>query len=753
MGKRPAAALKRDRAGAQGQSIGARIPLSALRERLDAGSAGAHWSVDADHVPGRGLVQLAGREVSFPLRLGGPVSLHGRVRLLPHDWRDGSAAARASIAVTQADGTRHEIWTGLLASAAAQGHPDGLALHCELPPSTTALLLNVQQHDPRDGRSVGRVIWIEPEIIDPSAVPDPVPQPDDRLDQRPTAPAPTSEPLISVLTPVHDPPLEMLEEAIASVLHQTFSNWELCLVDDGSRKPEIIAALQRHAAGDPRIHLLRRDSAGGISTATNAALELATGQYIALLDHDDTLEPTALELVANKLNDDPTLDMIYTDEAVVSEAGTVARIHKPDWSPENMTALMYTCHLGVYRRRLACEIGGFRPAFDGCQDYDFVLRLVEHSDRIAHIPQILYHWRAHASSTAGGDGAKPYAYLAQPRAIAAHLERVGAGDAQVLFGAAAGVHRIVYPAHDAVTVSLVLAVSDERGLSDAARSWLAQPHRNWQVVLAGPPDVLPACAAALQAAGVEQSRTTMLPIAPGTDRAQALASAAAAARTDHLLLMQVPIVGLTHDWLRRLLGYSIQQGIAAAGPMLLAPDGRILTAGVSIPEGIPLHLLHGLEVTAGSDIVMNLSAVSDVLLTTRGTYDQLDGLRPQLRELALIDFCLRATEVGQRIVSVPDARVRATSTEYVVNDIPTLWQLRRNWWRSHTYDPYYSRYYRHDRGDYRLSEASRYPAEPAHNAEAPIPAINLGARSASTLNPRLLVGIVAEDSPGEIAVR
>ncbi len=599
------------------------------------------------------------------MRLGGPVSLHGRVRLLPHDWRDGSAGVRASIAVTQADATRHEIWTGLLASAAAHGHPDGFELHCELPPSTTALLLNVQQHNPRDGRSIGRVMWLELELVDPGAGPDPFPQSNDKTDQRPTAPASSSEPLISVLTPVHDPPLEMLQEAIASVQHQTFTNWELCLVDDGSRKPEIIQALQHHAASNPRIHLLRRDSAGGISTATNAALHQATGQYIALLDHDDTLEPNALELIAAKLHDDPTLDMIYTDEAVVSDEGAVARIHKPDWSPENMTALMFTCHLGVYRRRLALEIGGFQPAFDGCQDYDFVLRLADRSDRIAHIPQILYHWRAHASSTAGGDAAKPYAYLAQPRAIADHLARTGAGDAKVLFGPDPGVHRIVYPVNDSLSVSLVLAVTDDRGLSDAGRSWLAQPHHSWQVVLAGPPAALAACAAALRAAGVKQSRTTMVPVAPGTDRAQALASAAAAASADHLLLMQVPIVGLTYDWLRRLLGYSAQPGIAAVGPMLLAPDGRILEAGIAIPAGIPLHLLHGHNPAAASDIVMNLSALDDVLMTSRGTYEQLGGLHPELGALALIDFCLRAIDAGQRIVSVPDARVRATTSEYI----------------------------------------------------------------------------------------
>ncbi|MGO9752688.1 MAG: glycosyltransferase family 2 protein, partial [Solirubrobacteraceae bacterium] len=658
--------------------------------------------------------------------------LRGRVRLVPRDWRDGSAAARASVAIAAADGTQQELWSGLLPAATEHGYPEGLALHCELPARATALLLNVEQHNARDGRSVGRAMWLDVQITDPLAGSDPLPQQTgadtaplqtnaDTLprqndadpippqgtatDHQASLPTQTSEPLISVLTPVHDPPLEMLEQAIASVLQQTFTSWELCLVDDGSRKPEIIAALQRHAAGDPRIHLVRRDTAGGISTATNTAIDLATGQYIALLDHDDTLEPDALQLVAQKLHQDPTLDMIYTDEAVVSQDGAIARIHKPDWSPENMCALMYTCHLGVYRRRLAVEIGGFKPAFDGCQDYDFVLRLVERSDRVAHIPRILYHWRAHASSTAGGDAAKPYAYITQPHAIAAHLTRVGAADAQVLFGPHPGVHRIVYPVNDTRTVSLVLAVSSDEPLTEAARSWLAQPHQSWEVVLAGPPDALAACAAALQAAGIESERRTLVPIAAGIDRAHALATGAAAAQMDHLLLMQAPIVGLTHDWLRRLLGYSDQPGIAAAGPLVLASDGRILQAGIAIPEGIPLHLLQGLHAAAGGPTVMNLSAVSDVLITPREAYDQLAGLRPAFGELALIDYCLRASDAGLRVVTLPDARVRVTTTEHVINDLPRLWQLRRNWRRTHTHDPYYSPNYRRDRGDYALADA------------------------------------------------
>ena len=177
-----------------------------------------------------------------------------------------------------------------------------------------------------------------------------------------------------------------------------------------------------------------------------------------------------------------------------------------------MSALMYTCHLGVYRRTLPVDIGGFRSQFDGCQDYDFVLRLMERTDRITHIPRILYHWRAHAMSTAGGD-AKPYAYLAQPGAIADHLERSGV-DAEVQFTHVPGIHRIVHRVRPSTSVDIVLAIGDARGLAEAAASWLTQPHPTWSVVLAGAAETLEAAIAALASAGVAESRITAVPSQP-----------------------------------------------------------------------------------------------------------------------------------------------------------------------------------------------------------------------------------------------
>ena len=692
------AAARLPRASNRAEPTAGRVPLSGLRSILTEESAGAAWLLHPDGVLGRGLLLPVDAVFTVPLKLSGEALLSGRAMLLPHDWRDGRGGVRASVAVTGANGHERTLWSGTLRPSDL-GRPRGRRVECRLPASSTSLRLRVRRVGALRYMSVGRGLWLEPVITDLHAPPPSRPSSGPRPDRQEWLDR-SGAPLISVLTPVHDPPPQMLEEAIRSVREQTFADWELCLVDDGSTNPEVIAALERHAASDPRIHLKRRESAGGISTATNAALELATGEYIALLDHDDALAPDALRQVAERIATNPDLDMIYSDEDVVGDAGLIEHHPKPGWSPEHMSALMYTCHLGVYRRALAIDLGGFRSQFDGCQDYDFVLRLMERTDRIAHIPRILYHWRAHAMSTAGGD-AKPYAYLAQPGAIADHLNRSGV-EAEVQFAHLPGIHRVVHRVPPTATVDLVLVLADSSGFTEVSASWLAQSHPTWNVVLAGATEALDAAITALTSGGVQGSRITAIPRSPGDDPAIALAAAAEAAASEHLLLMQGPAIGLTHDWLARLIGYSRQPEIAAAGPVVLAPDGRIQHAGIAIPEGIPLYVQHGSPAAGAPLAVYNLSAVSGMLATRREIYEELDGLDPRFGELALVEYCLRATDTDRRVVIVPDARLRAVGPDLTSNDLPAIWRLRNRWAQTHTHDPYYNPNYRTDRGDFVL---------------------------------------------------
>jgi len=251
----------------------------------------------------------------------------------------------------------------------------------------------------------------------------------------------------------------------------------------------------------------------------------------------------------------------------------------------------------------------------------------------------------------------------------------------------------------------VLAVESTDGLADAAASWIAQPHPTWRVVIAAPATLHDTLTTLLTTVGITPDRITLIADEQHNGPAHALAHAAASGHSEHLLLMHSPAMGLTHDWLTRLIGYSQQPGIAAAGPVVLAPDGRIQHAGIAIPTGTPLHLLHGARPAAAQPVVYNVLAVSGVLATSRTTYQQLNGLHPDHHELTLIDYCLRATasQSDNRIVIVPDTRLRTTGPDPTTNDLPALRRLHHTWTTTHHTDPYYNPNYRTDRGDFILA--------------------------------------------------
>jgi GT2 family glycosyltransferase len=699
MSARPPKLAADRRAGGVASAAGV-VPLAALRAHARRSAQPTRWVIDADDVPGRSLVMAAGTSISFPLALGGEVEVRGRARLFPHDWRDGRGAVRASVHAAGADGSSREAWAAVL-GAGDRGRPAGVPFALTLDRSTTAVELRLDQLGELVVRTTTRAIWVEPAIVEQSEETDVMPG----RPQTATAEPPAADPpLVSVLVPVHDPPPYMLDETVASVRAQTYDRWELCLVDDGSQNPEIIAALQRHAASDPRIRLARHDTARGISAATNTATDIATGRYIALLDHDDTLTPDALQHVAARIASDPTLDMLYSDEDTVDDAGRQIGIHlKPGWSLDTLRTNGYTCHLGVYRRELVQRIGGFRTEFNGSQDVDMILRLTERTDRIAHIPRVLYHWRAHAASTAAGWEAKPYAYVAARNAIAEHLRRTGL-EAEVTFGPP-GLYRVTHAVSPETTVDLVLAVTASDGLVEAAGGWLRQPHPAWHVLLALPANLADQAIAILTGAGVPQQRITVVAADPAGDPAGALATAAAAGSAEHLVLMQTAAVGITHDWLTRLIGYGDQPGVATAGAVLLGPGGEVEQAGIALPGGSALHLLHGTRTSMDHHFgygtsVYNVSAVSGIIATTRQRFTTVDGLRPEYRELSLIEYCLRAASAGGRTVVVPDARLRRTGPDPAVNDLPALAALRSEWSRTRSDDPYYNPNFRSDRGDF-----------------------------------------------------
>jgi SAM-dependent methyltransferase len=276
------------------------------------------------------------------------------------------------------------------------------------------------------------------------------PSEEDLRFQTEQAPQFSFRPVISIILPVYRPKVQWLREAIESVREQTYPFWELCIADDASRHPGITALLEAYAREDPRIKVVFREQNGHIAAASSSALELASGEYIALLDHDDALAPWALFTVASHLNAHPETDYLYSDEDKLNARGErVDPAFKPAWSPEYLLSFMYVGHLSVYRRAQVLAAGGFLTGTEGSQDYDLCLRVTERTNNIWHLPGILYHWRMHGDSVALHLDAKPYAFTAAKQSLCRALERRGLSGATVTPTAFAGVYRPRIPVSSA----------------------------------------------------------------------------------------------------------------------------------------------------------------------------------------------------------------------------------------------------------------------------------------------------------------
>ena len=231
-------------------------------------------------------------------------------------------------------------------------------------------------------------------------------------------------PLLSIVTPVYDPPRYAFEKCIETVFAQAFKDWEWCLVDDCSTAPWVKTRLNELQALDKRVKVYLRSENGGIVAASNDAISLASGEFIVLLDNDDELHLEALEEVSKSIEANPNVDYLYSNEDKITEDGEhFDEFVKPDWSPERFLAQNYCSHLSVMRTSLVNQVGRFRTGFDGAQDYDLFLRITEQTKNIIHIPKVLYHWRTVPGSTASANNAKLYAYTAAAKAVDEHLKR------------------------------------------------------------------------------------------------------------------------------------------------------------------------------------------------------------------------------------------------------------------------------------------------------------------------------------------
>ncbi len=516
-------------------------------------------------------------------------------------------------------------------------------------------------------------------------------------------------PRFSIVTPVYDPPADVLRETIASVTAQTFDDWELCLVDDCSPSPHVADVLAEAAQSDARVRIARREANGGIVAASNDALAMVQGEFVVLLDHDDTLHPEALRLVDDALTATPEADYLYSDEDKIDGHGRLSGpFYKPDWSPERLRTQMYTCHVAVLRRSLVEEVGGFDPAFEGSQDWDLALRVTERARRVVHVPHVLYHWRLLAGSTAAeGEAAKPYAYDAGTRALQAHCERIGMEAVVERDLEHSGVYHLRPALRHHPRVSIVIPTrGDEREVraelitlvTRCVRSIVDRStYPDYEIVVVADTSTPAAVLDDLRAAGGD--RLSVVDYDLPFSFSDKINTGVLASTGEHALMLNDDIEVVTPDWLERLVMYSSLPGIGAVGAKLLFGDGRLQHVGVTVQGASPGHLFRGYpgDHAGYANVVRvanNYSAVTGAcLMTPRATFDEVGGLSEQFPlNFNDVDYCLKVQAVGQRVVYDPDTVLfHFESSSRPEGYSPwELEQFRQRWRHATIVDPYVS---------------------------------------------------------------
>jgi glycosyltransferase involved in cell wall biosynthesis len=477
------------------------------------------------------------------------------------------------------------------------------------------------------------------------------------------------QPLISVLMPTYNPNPAWLREAIESVRGQIYPHWELCIADDASPSAEVREILKSYSETDPRIKVVFRPQNGHISAASNSALELASGSWVALMDHDDLLPAHALFWVADCIAENPGVRLIYSDEDKIDEGGhRFGPYFKSDWNIDLFRSQNMFSHLGVLSTELMRSVGGFRVGLEGSQDWDLVLRCVERVEptQIRHIPRVLYHWRVHAESTARSMTAKPYAAIAGERALNEHFVRtaVRATAEHLDFG-----YRVHYALPDVLPlVSLIIPTRNALRLTRQCVESILQKtsYSRYEIIIVDNGSDDADTLAWFKTIAASHPNIRVLRDERDFNYSALNNGAVAIAQGDMLALVNNDIEVISPDWLSEMVSLAVQPGVGAVGARLWYPNKTLQHAGVILGVGgIAAHSHRGMpagrEGYAGrAALIQSLSAVTAAcLVIQKSHYQQVGGLdEVHLREsFNDIDFCLRLREAGLRNVWTPYAEL------------------------------------------------------------------------------------------------
>lgn len=470
-------------------------------------------------------------------------------------------------------------------------------------------------------------------------------------------------PKISVVVPAYETPEKFLCQMIDSLLEQTYENWELCIVDASPGNASMEYVLREYANRDSRIQWKKLEKNLGIAENTNAAFAMASGDFVGLLDHDDLLAPNALYEIAAALEKEPDIDVLYTDEDKVrGDSLEHFQPHlKPDFNLDLLRSNNYICHFFVAKRTLVKQVGGFLAAFDGAQDHDFIFRCVEQAEHIHHIPEILYHWRTHQSSTADNPDSKRYAFEAGRRAVEANLERCGL-KGQVSHTKDYGFYRVTYPVQGRPFVSIIIPNKDAKeDLEKCVNSILTKStYENYEILIVENNSAGSEIFAYYKQLS-QNPKIRLLRWKHPFNYSAINNYAASKAKGEYFLFLNNDTEVITPGWIEELLGFCQRKDTGIVGAKLYYGNNTIQHAGTVIGiGGIAGHMFVDMDRERSgymhkASIIQDLSAVTAAcMMVKRKVFEQVHGFE---EELAVafndVDFCLRVRELGYLVVYNP----------------------------------------------------------------------------------------------------
>ena len=513
-------------------------------------------------------------------------------------------------------------------------------------------------------------------------------------------------PQFSIITPVFNPPHDAFEQCIKSVYAQKITDWQWCLVDDKSTDSYVAKRLKELQVLDSRIIVYFRSENGGIVDASNDALSLATGEFVVLLDNDDELHTDALAEVASRIELDPEIDYIYTDEDKITVDGKhYDEFKKPKWSPERLLAHNYCSHLSVIRRELVNAVGRFRRGFEGSQDYDLILRIVEKTSRIAHIPKVLYHWRSVPGSVSIAADEKPYAFISATKAISEHLSRKNI-DAEVEEVTPYALSRVKRRLKQSPEIGIVIPTCgttkslfgvDTCLVLNAVESIERKTnYKNFEIIVVA--DAYTPANVLSELQRISPTNLKIVNYEKEFNFSDKCNVGVVNSDAPFIVLLNDDTEVISEDWLEVMLGYMQEPDVAAVGPMLLLEDGRIQSAGHSHTP-YPHNFYNGKSINELGElgilkVARECTGVTGAcMMVRRNAYFEVGGLS-KVFPLSFndVDLSFKFLDRGYRIIWTPFARLFHFETATRPNvSTPQEVELITNRWGNRIYNDEYCR--------------------------------------------------------------